>query len=49
MSTKQNPRFNRFAPIVCGVLRCDEDSTPHTNRFSSQTVNTGNLTISLET
>ncbi len=50
MRTK-NPRLNRFAPIVCGVLRCDKDSTPHTNRFSTreQTVNTGNLAESLET
>ncbi len=31
-----NPIFNRFSPIVCGVLRCDEDSTPHTNRSSTR-------------
>ncbi len=42
MRTK-NPRLNSFDPIVCGVLRYDEDSTPHTNRFSTRvpTVNTG--------
>lgn len=33
---------------MCGVPRCDQDSTPHTNKFHSQTtrvltVNTGNL------
>ncbi len=28
MRTTKNPRFNHFASIVCGVLRCDEDSTP---------------------
>ncbi len=32
---QKNPRFNRFSPIVFGVLRCDKDSTPHTNRFAS--------------
>ncbi len=35
MRTK-SPRFNRFAPTVCGVLRCDKESTPHTNRFSTK-------------
>ncbi len=35
MRTK-NPRFNRIAPIVCGVPRCDTDITPHTNRFSTR-------------
>ncbi len=35
MRTK-NARFNRFAPRVCGVPRCDKDSTPHTNRFSTK-------------
>ncbi len=33
---EKHPRFNRFAPIVCGVLGCDKDSTPHTNRFSTK-------------
>ncbi len=48
MRTKKNPTFNRFTPIVCGVLRRDEDSTPHTNRFSTRVpnLNMGNLTIS---
>ncbi len=34
----KNPSFNRFAPIVCGVPRCDKDSTPHTNRFSTKSL-----------
>ncbi len=25
-----------FAPIVCGVLRCDRDRAPHTNRSSTR-------------
>ncbi len=25
-----------FAPIVCGVPRCDKDSTPHTTIFSTK-------------
>ncbi len=29
-------RFNHFTPIVCGVPRCDKDSTPHINRFSTK-------------
>ncbi len=33
---QKNPRFNHFAPIVCGVQRCDKDSTPRTNRFSTK-------------
>ncbi len=33
---KKNSRFNRFPHIVCGVLLCDKDSTPHTNRFSTR-------------
>ncbi len=43
MCGQKNPRFNHFAPIVCGVLQCDKDSTQHTNRFSTRvlTVNTG--------
>ncbi len=35
MRTK-NPIFNRFAPIVGGVPRCDKDNTPPINRFSTK-------------
>ncbi len=35
MRTK-NPSLNRFVTIICGVHRCDKDSTPHTNRFSAR-------------
>ncbi len=30
---------NNFAPIVCRVPRCDKDSRPHTNRFSTKSWN----------
>ncbi len=44
--THEDKIINRFAPIVCGVLRCDEDSTTHTNRCSTRVRTVNALKIS---
>ncbi len=44
---QKNPRFNRCAPIVCGVPRCDKFSTPHTDRYSTRVTGTREIPLNL--